>query len=89
MILQEKTGDFGPSEGVIYKKADQKEIDLEEGEMVCTMCNGWGKVYHKHDDGIFQCSRCRGRGKLDWVENIVGVRGSSGIFGTRGFHHGT
>lgn len=79
---KESTGEFGPSEGVIYKKSDKKDMELKEGELVCSLCNGWGKVYHKDDDGIFQCPRCKGRGKLDWVENIMGIKVPDGVYGT-------
>lgn len=50
-----------------------KKIHLEEGEVICSKCNGGG---YERDDSNFAkydtCSRCLGEGKLDWIENIVG-----------------
>ncbi len=38
-------------------------MNLEPGEYKCDKCNG---------DGVWYCIHCRGTGKLDWIENIVG-----------------
>lgn len=39
-----------------------KKIELEQGEVICNKCGGEGP-----------CSKCHGSGKLDWIENVVGV----------------
>ncbi len=80
--MSTKTGEFGPSEGVIYKKSDRKEMTLEEHEVCCSLCNGWGEIYHKDDDSVFPCYRCKGHGKLDWVQNARGMVDVGGIAGT-------
>ncbi len=40
-----------------------KKIELEPGEVICSKCGGEGP-----------CSKCHGRKKLDWIENVVGVK---------------
>lgn len=40
-----------------------KKIELEQGEVICSKCGGEGP-----------CSKCHGRKKLDWIENVVGVK---------------
>ncbi len=43
------------------------DIGLEEGEVICSKCNGKG------DNGnASTCSKCNGKGKLDWVSNAMG-----------------
>lgn len=45
-----------------------KDIELNEGEELCPVCEG---------EGFFTvgwCTKCQGKGKLDWVEKIVGVK---------------
>ncbi len=50
---------------------------LEEGEVICSKCEGEGWV---KKDAAFpslpgfspRCSKCNGQGKLDWVSNIMG-----------------
>jgi len=51
--------------------------DLEMGEVFCDCCDGIGIVKDKKGPGSYHCSKCRGAGKLDWVENVVG-KGSYG-----------
>ena len=57
-------------------------MDLKEGEVICSKCDGKGVELIPHKF-LFQgkvemgqrtifCSKCDGNGKLDWVENIVG-----------------
>lgn len=43
---------------------------LEEWEMVCDKCEGRGTSW------IYTtpCSKCQGKGKVDWIENIVGKK---------------
>ncbi len=58
---------------------------LKKGETKCDKCNGVGwyeettnVTFNKHlwhiDQNII-CDKCRGTGKLDWIERIVGKRG--------------
>lgn len=54
-------------------------VDLAEGEMICDKCNGKGTFIHgsffKKDEpyGVSNCEKCRGAGKVDWIENIIGT----------------
>jgi len=43
-------------------------IELNEGEIICPKCGGHGDEY------TFICTKCLGSGKVDWIENIVGVK---------------
>lgn len=46
---------------------------LNEGEVICDKCNGKGTIW----DGFkckSCCSKCLGKGKLDWVTNAMGGR---------------
>jgi len=48
-------------------------VKLEEGEVKCPKCKG--KAYTREENGFKTlCSKCMGYGKLDWIENVVGVR---------------
>jgi len=49
-------------------------IELNDGEIICSKCDGSGVHYNRMDISTFVCSKCLGRGKLDWIENIVGVK---------------
>lgn len=42
------------------------------GEVFCDHCDGIGIDKSKKGPGTYHCKKCRGTGKLDWVENIVG-----------------
>ena len=49
------------------------KLHLEEWEMLCNECNGSG------DDPSSKtfttvCPKCRGTGKVDWLENILGKK---------------
>ena len=44
-----------------------KDIILEEGEMICPICNGNGQF----KDSIYVCEKCDGSGKVDWVSNAI------------------
>jgi len=43
---------------------------LNEGEVICDKCNGTG-FWEKNG---LQCYKCLGKGKLDWVTNVMGRR---------------
>jgi len=43
----------------------EKNVFLEEGEEICSKCNGTGK-YNKD-----VCLKCFGAGKLNWIDNIT------------------
>ena len=49
---------------------------VDEHESVCDKCGGVGTViikvsyYRGHKRG--ECSKCKGTGRLDWVERIFG-----------------
>lgn len=45
---------------------------LEEGEVFCDRCNGTGIVDNTKGSGTYNCRKCLGTGKLDWIENVVG-----------------
>jgi len=50
-------------------------IDLKEGEIVCDKCSGTGRNQVKNNYIIRgTCPKCFGRGKLDWIENITGIK---------------
>lgn len=50
-------------------------MELEEGEVICPRCNGTG---YDPNQGTYwpkqYCKKCRGNKKIDWIENIVGVK---------------
>ena len=52
--------------------------DLKEGEIVCNKCGGTGRTTVKLAKPTINitgfCLKCSGRGKLDWIENITGVK---------------
>jgi len=59
------------------------KIDESLGEVLCDRCGGSGFVgpgekfdYSSSEPGIMpkRCKKCRGEGRLDWVENVVGKR---------------
>jgi DnaJ-class molecular chaperone len=57
---------------------------LKKGEIICDKCDGsgcipkkqWTMVDYKHIsyDWSYKCDKCKGEGKLDWVENVVGKK---------------
>jgi len=67
---------------IIHEKECPSITDLEDGEMVCRFCNGWGVVWTKsclisditHSGYITPCPVCNSKGKIDWIENITGER---------------
>lgn len=50
-----------------------KEEDLEEGEVLCDMCKGYGYI-NNEQWGRMVCRKCQGEAKLDWIERIVGKK---------------
>ena len=49
------------------------KLNEEMGETICKECNGEQTV----NRGVFghtTCSRCDGKGKLDWIEKVVGAK---------------
>ncbi len=49
----------------------KNKICLEEGEIICSKCNG-KRNYPFNNDVVIWCSKCQGTGKLDWVSNAMG-----------------
>jgi len=50
-----------------------KKIHLEEGEVMCSKCNGSGYTQDNSDFNRYNiCNKCYGEGKLDWIDNILG-----------------
>lgn len=63
--------------------------DLEEGEVLCDICTGYGYVIDP-TWGKMVCKKCQGLAKLDWIERIVGkkepeISGYSGYSATSGY----
>jgi len=62
-------------------KTPIKDSDLQDGEVVCSKCNGkrqiktdkppWWRLNFKE---LEICSKCWGDGKLDWIENVIGKK---------------
>jgi len=49
----------------------------EIAEKDCLKCLGQGAILHGKIEVMDEtCLGCRGKGTLDWIENIVGVRGT-------------
>ena len=50
-----------------------KKTDLCNGEVICNRCNGAGTQIEKKMPYLTHpCEKCLGKGKLDWIENVVG-----------------
>ena len=50
-------------------------VDIHE--VICDKCGGVGSVivkynYYKHNHTRAKCPKCKGTGKLDWIERIIG-----------------
>jgi hypothetical protein len=54
----------------------KENIKLLPGEIVCDKCNGRGYKNAEGDKYIFtfRCNKCKGAGKLTWVENVFGIK---------------
>jgi len=66
-------------------------MDYEVELITCSRCNGQGLVKNEVVDistGMLTryngvCPKCRGKRKVDWIENIIGVRtGAPGTLST-------
>ena len=71
---------FGKIEETITEeelKVIRKET-LEEGEVICSKCEGVGFVDKIKSDNTSlykgSCPKCHGTGKLDWIENVLGKK---------------
>ena len=44
----------------------------------CSKCVGLGEVLIRTKEyvRIISCPKCKGKGSLDWIENIMGVKGT-------------
>jgi len=52
-------------------------VNREIGEKECPKCLGKGAILHGKIEVMDEtCPKCKGKGTLDWIENIVGVRGT-------------
>jgi DnaJ-class molecular chaperone len=53
-------------------------IKLEEGEVICSRCNGEGfTAFVDIQQAQVTCPKCNGAGKLDWISNAMGERPKS------------
>lgn len=56
----------------------QVDLKLEEGEIICDKCSGYGsyplphKLKNNELSGL--CPKCWGNKKVDWIENAMGVQ---------------
>ena len=56
-------------------------MELEKDEITCDGCDGEGGSYtdltvnSNRRQYFVPCEQCRGEGKLNWIENIVGKKG--------------
>ena len=53
-----------------------KKVKLEEGEVICSKCEGERRISISNEyysSYIITCPKCHGIGKLDWVSNAMGV----------------
>lgn len=70
-----------------FKNSPIEEKELEEGEVLCDVCNGFG--YDNNPNfGPIVCKKCQGIGKLDWIERIVGrkeITPYSGVSGVASY----
>ena len=45
---------------------------LDEGEMICNKCRGYGVIHGNNFDEIsINCPKCQGGGIVDWVQNAM------------------
>jgi len=49
------------------------KLELNNGETICNVCNGVGySKYHERAKEYRWCDKCKGTGKLTWIEEILG-----------------
>jgi len=48
------------------------KLDLNEGEKICDSCNGVGYHIISFTGSAKWCKKCKGTGKLNWIEEIFG-----------------
>jgi hypothetical protein len=73
--------------GSYFKDFLIKRRMKREGFFVCKPCNGngwtpkssrhWFLRLHKRNHTHGRCNTCGGRGYVDWIQNVVGVKGYS------------
>ena len=62
----------------VFNNYLQQNITLEAGDIICPKCKGkrennqYTTPYKNHIE--ICCRKCYGNGKLDWIEQIVGVK---------------
>ena len=50
---------------------------MREDRVVCNKCDGVGEVIPRDSHfGTDVCPKCKGKGSLDWIENIMGLKGT-------------
>lgn len=59
-------------------------MELKKGEVICSECNGQKDIENPHEIPKEKrkpykvyitrivCPKCKGEGKLDWIENLIG-----------------
>lgn len=50
------------------------KVPLNDGEIYCDLCKQNGRYVNE------MCPKCKGTGKLDWVENVVGKKEKLNVF---------
>jgi ribosomal protein L33 len=60
---------------------DQKGIQMKINTEDCNKCNGRGYILEKNREMniILRCKKCKGFGKLDWIEQIFGISWETGV----------
>ena len=63
---------------------------LRDSETICEKCWGYGGHDHaKNGTGLIEmCSRCRGKGYLDWIDRAKGEVNKEFTYFTASRHHG-
>ncbi len=53
------------------------KVKLGPGEYYCKYCKGTGEEpapqHMNYQTYVWECDHCNGTGKIDWIENVVGV----------------
>ncbi len=63
------------------------EIELKEGEVLCSSCKGRGYHPAKQDWNMMAstCQKCSGEGKVDWVTNAMGIQKRPNLYGSSSY----